>query len=74
MAYEYEWQAAFNADVSSVMNYTSADFDTSAETDEKLCDLNRTAGSNMNSVSAYSLLTTTRRLADEVEKSEEREL
>jgi len=73
-AFEYEWQAAFNADVSSIMNYTSANFDTSAETDEILCDLQRTGSSNMNSASAYSLLTTTRRLADEVDKTEKREL
>ena len=75
VAREYEWQAVFNADVTNVMNYTSANFDTSAETDEILCDLQRTTSANMHSGSAYSLLTTTRReLDDEVDKTEEREL
>ena len=37
------------------MNYTAEDFNTSAKTDELLCDLQRTASSNMNSASNYVL-------------------
>jgi len=39
--------------MSGVENYTSSDFDTSAKTDEILCDLQRTASSNMHSSSGY---------------------
>ena len=36
---EHEWEAVWNADVTDVMNYTAADFDTSEKTDEILCDI-----------------------------------
>jgi len=52
---ENTWEVNFNADVSSVMNYDDDDFDTSAKTDEILCDLQRTSSANMNAVSDYSL-------------------
>ena len=44
------------------MNYTADDFDTSAKTDEILCDLQRTSSSNMNSESDYELLDSRRML------------
>ena len=44
------------------MNYTADDFDTSAKTDEILCDLQRTSSSNMNSESDYEFLDSRRML------------
>ena len=58
---ENEWTVAFNPNVVGVENYTAADVDTSAETDELLCDLQRTAAANMHSSSDYTLTTTRRR-------------
>ena len=55
VATEHEWQVAFNSDVSSVENYTASDFDTSAKTDEILCDIQRTSSANMLSSSSYVL-------------------
>ena len=60
-AMEHEWTAVFNADVSGLENYTSSDFDTSAKTDEILCDIQRTAESNMNAWSDYTLISRRRR-------------
>lgn len=44
------------------MNYVSTDFDTSAKTDEKLCDLQRTASTNMNAWSSYTSISRRREL------------
>jgi len=52
---ENEWTVVFNADMTGIMNYSDADFDTSAETDEKLCDLQRTASANMHSSVDFNL-------------------
>ena len=52
---DVSWSATWNSDVSGIMNYTAEDFNTSAKTDELLCDLQRTASSNMNSASNYVL-------------------
>ena len=52
---DVSWSATWNSNVSGTMNYTAEDFNTSAKTDELLCDLQRTASSNMNSASNYVL-------------------
>ena len=61
IAMEHEWTAVFNADVSGEDNYTSSDFDSSEKTDEILCDMQRTADSNMNAWSDYTLISRRRR-------------
>lgn len=53
-ASEKEWTVTFNPDMSGIENYTDADFDTSAETDEILCDISRTSKSNLNAASSFS--------------------
>ena len=62
VAAEHEWEAVWNSDVSSIMNYTASDFDTSAKTDEILCDIQRTSASNMRSTSDYDLISRRREL------------
>ena len=47
------WSAVWNSDVTNIMNYSESDFDSSAKTDEILCDIQRTSSSNMNSASGY---------------------
>ena len=44
---EVDWEVVWNADVTNYMNYSESDFDSSSKTDELLCDLQRTASSNM---------------------------
>ena len=58
---DVSWSAVWNSDVSNIMNYTESDFDTSAKTDEILCDLQRTSSSNMNAASGYQTLSSRRR-------------
>jgi hypothetical protein len=43
-------------DVRGMMNYVEADVDSQAETDELLCDLQRTSSSNMLSSSGYTMM------------------
>ena len=50
-----DWTVTWQPDVSNIKNYKDSDFDTSAKTEEILCDIQRTAKSNMNAASAYSL-------------------
>ena len=52
-AMESEWTVVFNSDVTDVMNYQASDVNTSAKTDELLCDLQRTSSSNMNQIVDY---------------------
>ena len=49
-----EWTVTWNADMSGIENYADADFDTSAETDEVLCDIQRTSTSNLNAATTFS--------------------
>ena len=53
VASENEWEVNFNPDMSSIQNYSTSDFGSSAATDEILCDLQRTAATNMNSASNF---------------------
>ena len=39
VAKEVEWEANWNVDMKDIMNYTADDFDSSAKTDEILCDI-----------------------------------
>ena len=59
---DVDWSVVFNQDVNGVMNYTEDDFDTSVKTDEILCDLQRTASSNMNADLEYELADSRRML------------
>merc|ERR1712079_164504 len=52
-AYEDEWKVIWNADVTGVENYTEDDFATSEQTDEVLCDINRTVSSNLHASVDY---------------------
>ena len=49
----------FNRDVSALTNYESSDIDTEAKTDELLCDIQRTAETNMLEGTGYTENTTT---------------
>lgn len=52
---EQEWEVIFQADMTGVSNYVASDIDTDAKTAEVLCDIQRTASSNMHANSKYSL-------------------
>jgi len=49
-----EWTVTFNADMSGIENYADNNFYTSAETDEILCDIQRTSTSNLNAATSFS--------------------
>lgn len=53
-----EWEVNWQPNVVNQSNYVATDFDTSVKTDEKLCDLSRTASTNMNAWSSYVLTPT----------------
>jgi len=59
---ENEWEVVWNPDVTNINNYTTTDFDSSAKTDEVLCDIQRTSSSNMNAVSQYNLISSASRV------------
>ena len=50
-----DWTVTWQPDVSNIKNYKDSDFSTSKKTEEILCDIQRTAKSNMNAASGYSL-------------------
>ena len=62
VAKEVEWEANWNVDMKDIMNYTADDFDSSAKTDEILCDIQRTSSSNMHSSTGFTVLNDDRRL------------
>lgn len=51
---EVDFSVLFNRDVTGLTNYSSSDIDTSAKTDELLCDIQRTVSANMLSGTGYS--------------------
>ena len=53
VASDDEWTVTFNADMRGIENYSSDDLGTSAKTDEILCDLQRTANTNMHESITY---------------------
>ena len=61
-AKEVEWETIWNADMKDIMNYPADDFDSSAKTDEILCDIQRTSSRNMHSSSDFSFVENGRRL------------
>ena len=53
-----DWEVAFSPASSGQLNYSTTSFDSSAKTDEILCDIQRTAKTNMNAWSSYTLKNT----------------
>lgn len=49
-----DFQVIFNRDVTGMTNYDSSDIDSEEKTTELLCDIQRTAESNMMSGTGYS--------------------
>jgi hypothetical protein len=45
-----DFTTTWNPDMTGILNYSEADFDTQDETESVLCDISRTANSNMNDV------------------------
>lgn len=58
---ETEWEAVWNSDVTNQMNYSVADFSSSVQTDEILCDIQRTKSTNMLDQSQFRILNDDRR-------------
>jgi len=54
IASDNEWTVTFNADMRNIENYSSDDLNTSAKTDEILCDLQRTANTNLHASITYT--------------------
>jgi len=51
-----DWEVVWQPAVKNIENYKATDLNTSAKTDEILCDIQRTTKSNMNAASAYEQL------------------
>ena len=49
-----DYSVIFNRDVNGMTNYSESDLDSSAKTEELLCDLQRTAATNMMDGSGYT--------------------
>ena len=60
-----DWEVAFSPASSGTPNYATTAFDSSAKTDEILCDIQRTSKTNMNAWSSYTLKNTMKGKGDD---------